>query len=107
MRNKTPRRYLLGNEEVVISEAVPAPRIATIRPSDRGESTNSTSAPDLDAEVLLTVQKVAQILNVPVSWVYEHVRRSAAHRLPHVRVGKYIRFEASAIRDWLEERQED
>jgi len=56
---------------------------------------------------LLTVQEVAEILKVPVSWVYEHVRRSAAHRLPHVRVGKYIRFEASAIHDWLEERQED
>jgi len=41
---------------------------------------------------LLSVREVASILNVPVSWVYEHTRPRCLVRIPHVRVGKYLRF---------------
>jgi excisionase family DNA binding protein len=40
-------------------------------------------------ERLLTVEQVAERLQVPVSWIYERSRHNA---LPLVRVGKYIRF---------------
>jgi excisionase family DNA binding protein len=55
---------------------------------------------------ILTVQEVAEMLRVPVSWVYERVRRDGSDRLPHFKLGKYVRFRASAISEWLEHRSE-
>lgn len=51
---------------------------------------------------LLTVQEVAQILKVPVSWVYEHTRAGCRDPLPYVKVGKYLRFLAADITSYLE-----
>lgn len=53
------------------------------------------------AESLLTVQEVAQICKVPVSWVYERTRRRGLERLPHVKLGKYLRFDPAEVRSWL------
>ncbi len=52
---------------------------------------------------LLTVQEVAEILKVPVSWVYEHTRGNCVGKLPHIKVGKYVRFLDSDISKYLEE----
>ncbi len=54
---------------------------------------------------ILTVAEVAELLRVPISWVYDHVRGEGIDRLPHIKLGKYVRFRASAIREWLEHRQ--
>lgn len=53
-------------------------------------------------EELLTVAEVAQLFKVPRSWVYERTRQRGSGRLPFVRLGKYVRFEGSAIRAWLQ-----
>ncbi len=61
-----------------------------------------------DIDELLTVDDVAALLKVSRSWVYEHTRARGtprAERLPHVKLGKYVRFEASAIRSFLESRR--
>ena len=53
---------------------------------------------------LLTVAEVAALLRVSKSWVYEHTRSrvlSPAERLPHIRIGKYVRFDARAVRAFL------
>lgn len=50
---------------------------------------------------LLTVHEVADLLHVPVSWVYGRMRRRTSDRLPAYRLGKYWRFEESAVLDWL------
>lgn len=53
---------------------------------------------------LLTVDDVAALLKVSKSWVYEHTRARVvpqAERLPHVRIGKYVRFDAHAVRAYL------
>jgi excisionase family DNA binding protein len=53
---------------------------------------------------LLTVDEVAAFLKVPRSWVYEHTRSrgtTRSERLPHVKLGKYLRFDAQAIRAFL------
>ena len=39
-------------------------------------------------------------LRVTKCWVYSEVR---AGRLPHVRLGRYIRFRADAIDSWIEQ----
>jgi excisionase family DNA binding protein len=56
----------------------------------------------LEAETLLTVQEVAALLKVPVSWVYEHTRQECDDPLPAVKVGKYLRFFKRDINDHLE-----
>ena len=54
---------------------------------------------------LLTVHDVAALLQVPVSWVYEHTRRSAPEALPVVKVGKYVRFRSADVLDYIEARR--
>jgi len=51
---------------------------------------------------LLTVEEVAALLHVPVSWVYGRMRERSLERLPAYRLGKYWRFRENEIRDWVE-----
>ena len=51
-----------------------------------------------DAQPLLTVRDVADRLRVRESWVYAMVE---ANRLAHLKIGRYVRFEASAIEAFL------
>ena len=70
------------------------PRIAAVRPSVQGNG---------DAvDVLLTVHEVAELLRVPVSWVYERTRRRGIERLPHLKIGKYLRFCREDILGWID-----
>ncbi len=54
---------------------------------------------------LLTVEQVAEMWQLPRSWVYERTRRRGIERLPHLKLGKYVRFEEKAVRQFLEQRQ--
>jgi len=56
----------------------------------------------MSQSALLTVEEVAELLKVPVSWVYERTRRRGLTRLPGFRLGKYWRFDEGEIRVWLE-----
>ena len=48
-------------------------------------------------DTLLTVAEVAELLRVPVSWVYERTRRRGSDQIPHLKLGKYLRFSRSAL----------
>jgi excisionase family DNA binding protein len=50
---------------------------------------------------LMTVSEIAAFLKVPVSWVYERTRRRGMERLPHVKLGKYLRFSMPEVQEWL------
>ena len=50
------------------------------------------------SERLLTAGEVAELLAVPQSWVREATREG---RLPHLRLGRYRRYEPKAIEAWL------
>lgn len=52
---------------------------------------------------LLDSQEVATILNVKRRWVEEHTRLG---EIPHVRLGRYVRYRREALRDWLEDRED-
>jgi excisionase family DNA binding protein len=54
------------------------------------------------ANHLLTVREVAELLQVPVSWVYERVRKRSLERLPGYRLGKYWRFREAEVLTWIE-----
>lgn len=51
---------------------------------------------------LLTVGDLAELLQVPTSWVYERIRNGAVNRIPGYKLGKYWRFRESEVLDWLE-----
>ena len=56
---------------------------------------------------LLTVDEVAALLKVSKSWVYEHTRARGtprSERLPHVKIGKYVRFDPRLMRAFLDRR---
>ncbi len=50
-------------------------------------------------ERLLEAEDVAAILGMTTDWVYREVR---AKRLPHIRLGRYVRFRRESINAWLE-----
>jgi excisionase family DNA binding protein len=52
----------------------------------------------MPADRLLTASEVAELLSVPVSWVREHTRSGA---IPHVQLGRYVRYERLAVLAWL------
>lgn len=47
---------------------------------------------------LVNVEEIAAVLGVPTSWVCMH---TAAGTIPHVRVGRYVRFRVGDVLDWL------
>ena len=51
---------------------------------------------------LLTVHDAARFLNVSASWVYEHTREDADDRLPFVKLGKYLRFDRTDLRAYVD-----
>lgn len=77
-------------------------------PSEEERRTRSGLAGnDGDLHELLTVEEVAALLKVSKSWVYEHTRSRGiprSERLPHLKLGKYVRFDADAVRAFLDRR---
>jgi excisionase family DNA binding protein len=63
------------------------------------EQSNQSSC--VDDSQLLTIDELAQMLKVPKSWVYERTRRRGATQIPHIKLGKYVRFEEHAVREYL------
>jgi excisionase family DNA binding protein len=48
---------------------------------------------------LLTADEVAAMLRMKRAWVYAETRRGS---LPHVRLGRYVRYRRSAVVAWVE-----
>ena len=62
----------------------------------------STAVPNRDNESLLTPEDVARKFQVPITWVYGSIRGRSKNVIPHVRVGRYVRFEEDAVRHYME-----
>ena len=52
---------------------------------------------------LATVQKMASILNVPVSWLYQRTRLGQ-EAIPHLKLGKYVRFNPQEVKEFFKVR---
>jgi excisionase family DNA binding protein len=48
---------------------------------------------------LLDAKEVAELLNVPTTWVREHTRSGA---IPHVPLGRYVRYDRGEVLAWVE-----
>jgi excisionase family DNA binding protein len=53
------------------------------------------------SDELLTIDELAAILKVPRSWIYLHTRRRTKTNIPHVKIGKYLRFSEADVRRFL------
>lgn len=53
---------------------------------------------------LLTVQQVAEALNVPSSWIYRQTRLGP-QAIPFVRIGKYLRFDLEQVIAFFKNKQ--
>jgi excisionase family DNA binding protein len=51
---------------------------------------------------LLTAEEVAELLEVPDTWVRRETR---AERIPHLKLGRYRRYSWPAVVAWLETQQ--
>lgn len=51
---------------------------------------------------LLTAAEAAALLSVPKSWVLAEAR---ANRIPHVRIGRYVRFRRDSLIAWVDARE--
>jgi excisionase family DNA binding protein len=69
---------------------------------DGADMKHGNNMPTSEVGRLLTVGEVADLLQVAPSWVYQRTRRRGIDRLPHIKLGKYIRFEEDAVLAWLE-----
>ncbi len=54
---------------------------------------------DAHGDQLLTADDVADLMRVTRAWVYAQTRRNA---LPHLRLGRYVRYRRSAIEAWMQ-----
>jgi excisionase family DNA binding protein len=71
------------------------------------EANGATGTGRRESTRLLTVEEVASLLHVPVSWVYGRTRKKSLERLPGYRLGKYWRFREDEIYAWVEDQRRD
>jgi excisionase family DNA binding protein len=78
------------------------PAIGSAHPRHTASQHAATGRDERDERHLLTVHEVAELLRVPVSWVYGRMRkRSTIERLPGYRLGKYWRFREDEVLAWI------
>ena len=53
------------------------------------------------------VDELSDYLAVPVGWVYDRTHANGLEVIPHMKLGKYIRFdpESEVFRRWLEKHE--
>lgn len=50
-----------------------------------------------DMRALIDAEKAGELLGVPASWVLAEARKN---RIPHVRLGRYVRFDPIELEAW-------
>jgi excisionase family DNA binding protein len=48
----------------------------------------------MESKKLVTVKELSEILNVPISWIYQ---KSCLKAIPMVKLGKYCRFDPEEV----------
>lgn len=54
-------------------------------------------------EPLIKPQELADLLSVPISWVYERTRTAKKTGFPVIRLGKYCRFRFEEVLTWTKD----
>jgi excisionase family DNA binding protein len=102
--NPSPRQQLmgLGNGQPEVGPLSEARMAETFQLPLLEKANEATGTKRREPTRLLTVEEVASLLHVPVSWVYGRMRKRSPERLPGYRLGKYWRFREDEIHTWVE-----
>lgn len=85
----------------------PAIEIQTLTPDQPGPSTRKDNGSDRATTYeFIDSTELARRLAVPTSWIRDQVRARSQDPLPHVNLGKYVRFlwGSPALEDWIARR---
>jgi hypothetical protein len=69
---------------------------------NREEVSQKSNIPEPDDSSLLTPEDVARKFQVPLTWVYACVRGRTKNLMPHLKIGRYVRFEEVAVQHYME-----
>lgn len=105
--NSSPRQQptRLGNVKAEFQPLSEPRMVETLQILLPEEANKSTGTKRREPNRLLTVEEVASLLHVPVSWVYGRMRKRSVERLPGYRLGKYWRFREDEIHAWVEDQR--
>jgi len=93
-----------AGEQLRNFEFMPGPSPASVA-LERGTASEGTIPRGSRDDPLLTVREVAARLNVTKDWVWDHSSRKAPH-LPVIRMGDgTLRYRASRIEQFIDERE--
>jgi excisionase family DNA binding protein len=56
----------------------------------------------MPGEQLETIDELAERWRVQKRWLYDRTARTGKERIPHYKVGKYLRFKPREVDAWLE-----
>src|SRR5215472_10991349 len=102
--SRSNESYLTDKDDVFppIGRSNDRPRNCFNASSHAAPQGAATGGEGMDESRLLTVPEVAELLRVPVSWVYGRTRKRSLERLPGYRLGKYWRFNQADVLAWIE-----
>lgn len=78
-----------------------------ILPAEVVPAVNSSVGRQIDGYENVKPEELAKRLNVPTTWIYEQVRSRAKDPMPHLRFGKYVRFQPDSpdFQAWIARRR--
>ena len=105
--NSPPRQQAieLGNPQAEVPPLSEPRMVETFQLPLPEKANDATGTKRREPTRLLTVEEVASLLQVPVSWVYGRMRKRALERLPGYRLGKYWRFREDEIHAWVKDQR--
>ena len=54
----------------------------------------------------ITPKQLSQMLNLPMTFIYEHTRKGSKDRIPGTyRFGKHLRFKVEDVERWIEKHE--
>lgn len=51
----------------------------------------------------MNINEVAEFLKVPRTWIYKHTMKGCKNKIPHYKLGKYLRFVPREVSEWVQE----
>jgi excisionase family DNA binding protein len=105
--NPSPKQEPIGsgNAQAEVQPQSEPRMVETFQLPLAEKANEATGTKGREQNPLLTIEEVASLLHVPVSWVYGRMRKRSLERLPGYRLGKYWRFREDEIHSWVEDQR--